>query len=45
MERGLIGKRAGEEGLSLLEIGDGEPIKPALPLLAQMSLDADLIPF
>jgi len=45
VERGLIGEWAGEQRLSLLVIGDGESIKPAFPLRAQMPLDANLILF
>ena len=45
MERSLISERAGEDGLSLLDIDDVKAIKPVLPVLVQMPLDANLIPF
>src|SRR5436305_9269201 len=43
MKCSLINNGTGDEGLTMLDIGDGEAVKPFVPLLTKMPLDADEI--
>src|SRR5690349_14934384 len=43
MQCSLIDIGPAEDGLTLLDIGDGKAVKPFVPLLAEMSLDTNEI--
>ena len=43
MQRSLIDIGPAENSFSLLDIGDGKAVKPFVPLLAEMSFDANEI--
>jgi hypothetical protein len=43
MQSGLIDYWPGQERIAILFQRDGQPHKPVCPLLAQMTLDSDLV--
>src|SRR5436309_13331402 len=45
VQRRLVDIDPRNDGLSMLDIGDGETIKPLVPLLTEMALDTDEIQF
>src|SRR5215469_12846127 len=45
MQRSLIDIDPADDGLAMLDIDDGKAVKPLVPLLAEMSLDANEIVF
>jgi hypothetical protein len=43
MQCGLICDRAGEDGLAIGFVSDGQPVKPVAPMQVEMAFDFDLV--